>query len=186
MLGERHPRYDDLAERIVGLSRSMGQPTLRATAYDLTREDLADLLASGPAVGVYVGHGRPVGWVGYAGLRAHHLTPGPGAPAGAIVSLTCRTASRQRTGLSFAEAMPLLGVAAAALGAVGPTLHTANARWALRITRALPTAATIGDLVVAVAPHDPHAAYYRLTGDPTAPLVDGPAFGLPRREEVAS
>lgn len=173
VLGERHPRFDRLADRIVRLAAEDPDQILEArrwTAYEVDRAELSRLLGQGPGLAVYVGHGRPIGWVGYAGLRAHHLTPAE--PAGAVVSLTCKTASRRRTGLSFAEALPLRGVAAATLGAVGPTLHTANARWALRLTRAASTAATIGDLVAAVAPHDPGAGAYRLLGDPTAPLLD--------------
>ncbi len=75
VLGERHPRFDRLAERIVriGGETDDGVQVRRATAYELSRDDLADLLATGPALGVYVGHGRPIGWVGYAGTRAHHL-----------------------------------------------------------------------------------------------------------------
>jgi hypothetical protein len=146
----------------------------RWTAYEVDRDTVALRLGRGPGLAVYVGHGRPVGWVGYAGLRAHHLEPDE--PVGALVSLTCQTASRRRTGLSFAEALPLRGVAAATLGAVGPTLHTANARWALRLTRAAATAATVGELIAAIAPHDPAAASYRLIGDPTAPLADAAPF----------
>jgi hypothetical protein len=181
VLGERHPRFDRLADRIVriGAQADDGVVVQRATAYELTRDDLVDLLATGPALGVYVGHGRPVGWVGYAGTRAHHLAGAVGRPGhrptGAVVSLTCQTASRRRTGLSFAETLPLRGVTAATLGAVTSTVHTGNARWALRIGRGLGTARTIGDLVVMVAPHDPHAGTYRLLGDPTAPLLDAPA-----------
>lgn len=176
VLGERQPRFDRLADRILWLAtedRTGELSPTRWTAYEVDRAELARRLGLGPALAVYVGHGRPVGWVGYAGLRAHHLAPAE--PAGAVVSLTCKTASRRRTGLSFAEALPLRGVAAAALGAVGPTQHTANARWALRLTRAASTAACIGDLVVAIAPHDPGASAYRLLGDPTAPLLDPPA-----------
>lgn len=179
VLGERHPRFDRLADRIVRIadeSVSGSVTARRCTAYELARDDLVELLSLGPAVGVYVGHGRPTGWVGYAGLRAHHLAAAVERaghrPVSAIVSLTCRTASRRRTGLSFAESLPLAGVAAASLGAVTSTVHTGNARWALRIARDLGSAATIGDLVAAVAPHDPHASTYRLLGDPTAPLVD--------------
>ena len=181
VLGERHPRFDRLAERIVRIGGEAGDgvQVRRATAYELSRDDLADLLATGPALGVYVGHGRPIGWVGYAGTRAHHLAAtvdDPGhRPAAAVVSLTCQTASRRRTGLSFAESLPLRGVAAATLGAVTSTVHTGNARWALRIARDVGTARTIGDLVAMVAPHDPHATTYRLVGDPTAPLLDAPA-----------
>ena len=182
VLGERHPRFDRLAERIVrigGEAVGDGVEVRRATAYELRRSDLVDLLATGPALGVYVGHGRPVGWVGYAGTRSHHFADAVARPthepAAALVSLTCQTASRRRTGLSFAESLPLLGVAAATLGAVTSTVHTGNARWALRIARDLGTARTIGELVAMVAPHDPHATTYRLLGDPTAPLLDAPA-----------
>jgi hypothetical protein len=182
VLGERHPRFDRLADRIVrigGEGAVDGVEVRRATAYELRRCDLVDLLATGPALGLYVGHGRPVGWVGYAGTRAHHLADAVARaghrPAAAVVSLTCQTASRRNTGLSFAEALPLRGVAAATLGAVSSTVHTGNARWALRIARDLGTASTIGELVAMVAPHDPHATTYRLLGDPTAPLLDAPA-----------
>jgi len=173
VLGERHPRFDRLAERIVRLARedaSGSLAPLRWTAYDIDRTDLAERIGRGPGLALYVGHGRPIGWVGYAGLRIHHFAAAE--PAGAIVSLTCKTASRRRTGLSFAEALPLRGIAAASLGAIGPTLHTANARWAVRLTRAAPTAETIGDLVAASATRDPSDATYRLLGDPTAPLRD--------------
>jgi Peptidase family C25 len=181
VLGERHPRFDRLADRIVRIAddRSGGSvEARRCTAYELSRGDLVDHLSGGPAVGLYVGHGRPVGWVGYAGLRAHHLSVAAERPdhrpAAAIVSLTCKTASRRRTGLSFAEALPLAGVAAATVGAVTSTVHTGNARWAMRIASDLGTTRTIGDLVSAVAPHDTHADTYRLIGDPTAPLLDAP------------
>lgn len=182
VLGERHPRFDRLAGRIVQIATDSPEGPVsarRCTAYELTREDLVDQLSRGPALGVYVGHGRPIGWVGYAGLRAHHLATAveraDHQPVAAIVSLTCKTASRRRTGLSFAEALPLAGVAAATLGAVTSTVHTGNARWALRIARGLGAAHTIGDLVASVTPHDPHASAYRLIGDPTAPLLDAPA-----------
>ncbi len=173
VLSQRQPRFERLADRIVRQAQHTGVQVERWTAYDMGREELVSRLHTGPALGLYVGHGRPIGWVGYAGMRAHHLEPGTDAePAGAIVSLTCKTASRRRTGLSFAEAIPLTAVAAAAVGAVEPTHHTANARWAVRLAAALPAAATIGDLLGQVVPHDPHAASYRLLGDPTAPLRD--------------
>ena len=183
VLGERHPRFDRLAERIVrigGESRDEGVRVQRATAYELRRDDLVDLLATGPALGLYVGP-WPAGRLGRL-RRARAPTtsrmPSRGrvtSPPAAVVSLTCQTASRRRTGLSFAESLPLRGVAAATLGAVTSTVHTGNARWALRIAHGVGTARTIGDLVAMVAPHDPHATTYRLVGDPTAPLLDAPA-----------
>lgn len=181
VLSQRQSRFGSLAGRLVRLAaEERDRLDVRSwTAYDLHRDDLARRLARGPALGVYLGHGRPVGWVGYAGLRAGHLgrqVDPAWQPSAALFSLTCRTASRRHTGLSFAEAMPLNGVAAAALGAIGPTLHTDNARWAVRIVRLLPHARTVGDLVAAVAAADPAAASFRLVGDPTAPLHDAPDF----------
>lgn len=185
VLGQRHPRYDDLAGRIARLAGEQpGLAVTRLTAYEVHRDDLAATLAAGPAVAVYVGHGRPSGWSGYAGVRAEHLV-GSAQPVAAVLSLTCHVASRHRVGLSFAEALVVQGVTASALAAIGPTLHTANARWALRLGPELSAAATVGDLVAAIAPHDPGAASYRLIGDPTAPLLDGPQWADANRKAVA-
>ena len=121
-----------------------------------------------------------MGWVGYHGVRAHHFheqEPGSSRrstrePMGAILSLCCRTASRKRVGLSYAESLPLMGVAAASFGAVGDTLHSDNTRWAVGVCSALAAgASTVGDLLVRAAPASPTALQsYRLIGDPLAPL----------------
>ena len=42
-------------------------------ADEIVRDDMTVGLGHGLAVALYVGHGRPSGWVGYAGVRAHHL-----------------------------------------------------------------------------------------------------------------
>lgn len=196
VLGERQPRFDRLAGRIMAaatapmaiLAGRDGRTVSvhRWTAYEVSREEVTARLAHGPALAAYIGHGRPAGWVGYAGTRRHHLTEtglhhggaagAPREPAGALLSLTCLTASRRHTGLSFAEAIPLSGVAAASLGAVCPTRHTANARWAVRLGDLLARCADIGQLVAAMAAADPTHDVYRLLGDPTAPLLDSAAM----------
>jgi hypothetical protein len=174
LLAQRSPRYRDLAGR---LRRVLGERTAATsvswwTADEVVRDDLVAALGLGFGLGLYVGHGRPVGWVGYRGVRAHHLIE-PAAPIGAMVSLACLTASRRRTGLSFSEALVMQGSAAAALGAVGKTLHLDNARWALGIARGLAEGATtIGELVTAAGP-SPDGGY-RILGDPLAPLRDAP------------
>ncbi len=175
LLGHRSRRYEDLAGRM-GRLLTEGDHPLRVyewTAGHLLRDDMVAGLGCGLALGVYVGHGRPVGWVGYRGTRAHHLED-VGEPTGAILSLTCRTASRKRVGLSFAEAIPLLGAAGAAFGAVVETLHTDNSRWALRLARSVTSSAsTIGELVAAAIPHpDDASSRYRILGDPLVPLRD--------------
>jgi hypothetical protein len=186
VLGQRSRRYRDLSGRIVRLldeSGGVARP-LRWTADHLGREELGRGLGFGLSAAVYVGHGRPVGWVGYAGTRASHLEA-IDEPTAAVLSLTCLTASRRRVGLSFAEALVLQGAAGAAFGAVCSTDHRWNARWAPRLTRALGDGcATVGELVLSAEEDDPAVTGYRIIGDPMAPLVDAP--GAAERAEALS
>jgi hypothetical protein len=197
VLGQWMPQYLRLADRIADMLDTGGCHAFRWTSDRLARAELPRALGVGLGLGIYVGHGRPVGWVGYYGTRLADLASRRdltrAEPLGALVSLACHTASRHRVGLSFAEALPLAGVAAAALGAVGPTLHADNARWAVGLARALgggpgaAGAATIGELIVTSAPiADEAVAAYRIIGDPLAPLgsrsagvAAGRAFGEP-------
>ena len=171
LLGQWQAQYLQVVERMAILMAPQAEG-FRWTADVLLREDMVRALGSGLGLGIYVGHGRPVGWVGYHGLRSQHFDHFDGEPLGALVSLCCRTASRRRVGLSYAESLPLRGIAAASLGAVGDTLHTDNTRWALGLCDALRAGAqTIGELVVQGAPLSPKAvSSYRLLGDPLAPL----------------
>ena len=139
----------------------------------VTRDELVEALGSGVGLAIYVGHARSTGWVGYRGLRARHFDSFHGEPLGGIVSLCCRTASRRKTGLSYAEALPLEGVTAASFGAVTETRHTDNTRWAMRICETLSSGVdTLGELIVRSAPPNYSATTpYRLIGDPLAPLA---------------
>lgn len=176
VLAQRGGRYRDLSGRIMRLLGE-AEPAVSSftwTADELLRDDLVEGLGCGLGLALYVGHGRPVGWVGYRGTRAHHLTE-LRHPVGAVLSLACLTASRCRTGLSFAEALPLHGATAACLAAVGPTRHTDNARWALRLVRAIAAGpGSIGSLVAAAEPEATLVRDYRILGDPMAPLIDAP------------
>lgn len=176
VLAQRSRRYRDLSERIERLLTESGgvASPLRWTADVLVRADLARGLGYGLSAAVYVGHGRPVGWVGYRGTRAHHLGDAQ-EPTAAVLSLTCLTASRRRVGTSFAEGIVLAGGAASSFGAVCSTEHRWNARWALRIAGGLAAGCdSLGELVAAAEAHDPAVAAYRIIGDPVAPLVDHP------------
>lgn len=180
VLAQRSGRYRDLAERILRLlgEASPATPRFTWTADELVRDDLVKGLGTGLGVAVYVGHGRPIGWVGYRGTRAHHFVGLP-HPLGAVLSLACLTASRRRTGLSFAEALPLQGSAAACLAAVGSTRHIDNARWALRLVQAISGGcASIGQLVAMAEPESTLVRGYRIVGDPMAPLADAPGAQL--------
>jgi hypothetical protein len=122
-------------------------------------------------VGVYFGHGRPSGWAAYHGLRAHHF--GGAEPMGALLSMTCYTASRWGVGASFAEQVVLRGAAAAAVGAVGPVEHLENTSWMVGLATALRDGChELGPALVAAAPVDPaRFARYRIVGDPLASLA---------------
>lgn len=176
ILSQWQPRYLLLARRMESLLAQGEQRPFLWSSDLLFREDMARGLRAGLAAAIYVGHGRPVGWVGYRGTRLHHLAAEAGEPLGAVLSLCCDTASRRRNGLSFAEAIPLHGVAAAALGATGSTLHLDNTRWAVGLCRALSEgAATLAELVVRGLPlHERAANQYRILGDPLAPLAAAP------------
>jgi hypothetical protein len=176
VLAQRTRRYRDLSrriERLLGEGAGAVRP-LRWTADELGRDELGRGLGYGLSAAVYVGHGRPVGWVGYRGTRAHHVADAD-QPTAVVLSLTCLTASRRRVGLSFSEALVLRGAAAASFGAVCSTDHRWNARWALRISRALAQGfPTVGELVASAEQDDPGVAGYRILGDPAAPLADAP------------
>lgn len=176
LFSQWHPQYLRVADRIDSLVRARWQ-TFRWTGDLITREGLVEAMGSGLGLGVYLGHGRSVGWVGYHGVRGHHFDTFDAEPMGALMSLCCRTASRCRTGLSYAEALPLRGVAAASFGATSDTLHSDNTRWAVGVCDALSAGVTtIGELVVRAAPASPSACSpYRLIGDPLAPLTSSRA-----------
>lgn len=179
VLGSRVARYEDLARRIERLiGHDDPDASHRWTAGDQLMEDALAGLDAGPAAVVYVGHGRPVGWAGYRGVRAEHLHD-VRRPSAFVMSFTCLTASRRRVGLSFAEQIVLQGSTSACLGAVTPTDHQWNGRWAYRMCRSLADARTVGDLVVAARPES-QTSPYRLIGDPLAPLLDAPGA----REEM--
>jgi hypothetical protein len=177
LLAQRSARYLDLAGRIrrlLGERHVADDSVFWWPADEIVRDDVTAGLRLGLAVAVYVGHGRPRGWVGYAGIRAHHLD-GTADPAALVVSLACQTSSRYRTGRSFTEALVVQGTTSAAIGAVGTTRHVANARWSLRLVDALAAGArTAGELLVAAEPEGGQTRSYRLIGDPLAPLLDAP------------
>ncbi len=182
LFGQWLPNYLRVTDRMRIIAGDGGLRAFRWTGDAITRESMLDAVGCGVGLGLYVGHGRAMGWVGYHGVRSHHFDGGivagdaqdnpPPEPMGAMLSLCCRTASRRRVGLSFTEALPLLGVAAASFGSIGDTLHTDNTRWAVGVCTALAAgASTVGDLLVRAAPTSPASlASYRLIGDPLAPI----------------
>lgn len=174
VLAQWSPRYLHLAGRVIAGARATGEPVWTWTSDLIGREEMAVGLRSGLGAAIYLGHGRPIGWVGYRGARLQHLVEPGGEPLGALLQLCCLAASRWRCGTSFAEAVVLSGVAASSLGSCIRTLHTDSTRWAVALTEALAgRPSSVGDWVRAAIPvHEAAAASWRLLGDPTAPLLD--------------
>ncbi len=181
LLGQWQNRFLNLSDRIEYLLslHNSAVDVKRWTSDYIVREDLMQNLQQGVGLSIYVGHGRPVGWVGYHGTRIHHFPIANPQPVGAMFSLSCTTASRKRVGLSFAEALVLRGMCAASFGAVEDTLHTDNARWSIKLCEALEEEipGTIGEFIVKSLPSSYGAITpYRLLGDPMAPIYDAVDF----------
>ena len=187
VLGQREPRYLQLAGRLEANLCRGGEPpfpVLRWTSERITRADLVEALRLGIGLGVYFGHGRPSGWAGYHGLRARHLVELAGEPLGALLSVTCLTANRHRVGLSFSEAVVVGGAAAAAVGAVDLVAHVDNMRWMLGLADALRSGETrVGPALAAAATRSVSQTPYRIVGDPLA-LLAGTAEGVRRAERI--
>ncbi|MFT3948721.1 MAG: C25 family cysteine peptidase [Agriterribacter sp.] len=185
LLAQWHPQYLRLTQRMTDLLEDK-IPVFKWTGDIITREDVVHALGSGLGIGIYFGHGRPVGWVGYYGMRSHHFEGFTGNPLGCMLSLCCKTASRKRTGLSYAESLPLMGVSAAAFGAVRETRHTDNMKWAIRICTAINEGVdNLGDLLIHAEPPNIEAVeHYRIIGDPFAPLYSD-AGGIKKAKAVA-
>lgn len=185
LLAQWHPQYLRLTNRMSDLLEDQ-IPVFKWTGDVITREDVVTALGSGLGMGIYFGHGRSVGWVGYYGMRSHHFESFEGNPLGCMLSLCCKTASRKRTGLSYAESLPLMGVTAAAFGAVRETRHTDNMKWALRICDAINNGIdNLADLLLFAEPPNIEAVeHYRIIGDPFAPLYSDTG-GIKRAKAVA-
>lgn len=176
-------QWDPQVQRMVARSHRIlarGGSALRPlwwTADRLVRRDLLVALRLGPGLAFYFGHGRPYGWQGYHGLHTRHLRWARGEPVGAILSLTCRTASRHRVGLSFAEELVLQGICGACLAACTATRTIDNWWWATCLEEALARdpPEDLATLLVRAAPARPEAvAAYRIIGDPMARLIGAP------------
>jgi hypothetical protein len=148
-------------------------PVSRWTAERIRGKALTAALGAGPALAMYFGHGDANGWVGYGGFDRTDLAVFTGSPIGAVISLTCATASRPREGLSFCEELVLSGVCAAAIGAVARTSHRQNVALGVELARALGSnpCVTVADLLVAAIIPNAALRHYRIVGDPLAPLI---------------
>lgn len=171
-LGEWEPRARKMAQRSTRCLQGAGISCFEWSADRVTREVLRRGLACGAGFALYYGHGRAVGWAGYHGFRARHLPESVKEPLGAALSITCSTASRGGSGLSFSERLVTQGVAGASLGATRKTRHLSNAYLASSICQAIAGGGGRLHEVIqdACLPEDLLYGSYRIFGDPTARL----------------
>ncbi|MFD2541277.1 C25 family cysteine peptidase [Lacinutrix gracilariae] len=172
LLSQRHPRFTRIVDRMATILKTPNVSPYKWSSDLLLRESMIEGLESGLGLATYFGHGRPIGWVGYYGLRSHHFNSQNTKPVGALLSLCCKTASRKNISISFCEQLVLDGKTAVSFGAVDSTLHTDNTRWSVGITKALiGGASTIAELIIEAIPKNLSAyTHYRLIGDPLAPI----------------
>ena len=189
LLAQRQPRYlqvaDKLQYQLKELSRKL--TLFRWTSELVYPEDMLAGINCGMGTVIYLGHGRPVGWAGYYGIRIQHMVDFSDRPAGTVMSLGCNTASQNKVGFSFNEHLVMEGIAASTFGAVRATLHTDNTRWAVNVCHSLARGVnTIGELIVDAAPMTKSSVNsYRLIGDPMAPLFsDQEAFRFAKKIKV--
>lgn len=172
LLSQRHPRFTRIVDRMATILKTPSLLPYKWSSDLLLRESMIEGLESGLGLATYFGHGRPIGWVGYYGLRSHHFENKKAKPVGALLSLCCKTASRKNTSISFCEQLVLDGKTAVSFGSVDSTLHTDNTRWSVGITKALLSgASTIAELIIQATPKNLSSyKHYRLIGDPLAPI----------------
>jgi hypothetical protein len=187
VLAELDPRALVLADRIA-TALSGAIPTFTWTAQRLPQAGLIDALSCGPGLALYFGHAIAGGWAGYGGFgREAVARMSAGRPIGALLSISCSTASRPRRGLSFSEDAALSGVCAAALGARGRTLHAGNANLGLILARILadPAVTTLAELLLRASATAGALKRYRIVGDPLALLTGAPGCEAAARRVFA-
>jgi hypothetical protein len=172
LLGELDPRAGDTVAQVAA-ALPAGIETFRWTSERVSCPTLIEALRCGPGVAFYFGHAVADGWAGYGGFGRACAARAAGRPLGAVLSISCSTASRPRRGLSFCEEAVLSGLCAAALGGVRPTLHRQNVGLGLALARTLAQSspATLADLILSVRPPAGALDRYRMIGDPLALLT---------------
>jgi hypothetical protein len=175
LLGELDERALDTVERVAAQMPG-DAPLFHWTADRLPRQDLVSALQCGPGAAFYFGHATGWGWSGYAGFDKADAALATGNALGAILTISCSSATRQPPGLSFCEEIALCGLCAAALGASRKTLHHQNVKLGIALAQGLASGGieTLARLLLAT-PVSPHIlARYRIIGDPLAPLIGHP------------
>jgi len=186
LLGE----FDDRAlDTVARMQERMprGAGVYRWTSERIPRNGLIEALGDGAAAAFYVGHGLAGGWVGYGGFGVAAAAEAARDPLGAVLSLSCSTAARPRSGYSFCEELALTGLCAAAFGAVSRTLHRHNVALALDLAATLADdpCPTLASLLLACAWPRDLVERYRIIGDPLAPLLAAPAAASAARAVFA-
>jgi hypothetical protein len=147
------------------------------------RDELCRMLARGPRLVMYVGHGNARGLSGYLGLRWPHLAEVPlGAPCGTVICFACDTLKHRRGAVPFGCQWVASGRATAYFGAVEAVSVKGNAKLVCEVGTSFGAghAKTLAELVVALdrrTASDPSLGEarrafrsYRIIGNPLQPF----------------
>ena len=144
LLAQWHPQYLRLTQRMTDLWKTTFRYSMDRDI--ITREDVVNALGCGLGMGIYFGHGRSVGWVGYYGMRSHHFESFTGIRWVAYLYAVKRQAVNEPGFLCGIIA--LMGILLPHL-AVRETRHTDNMKWAIRICDAVNEGIdNLGDLLI--------------------------------------
>lgn len=105
-------------------------------ADTVSRQDVCKLLAAGPQLALYCGHGRARGWSGYRGVRWEHIAAAElRKPCGVLISLACDTLKQTRGVFPFGCQWVSEGRACSYVGSVDRVGYEANAAFAHELGR---------------------------------------------------
>lgn len=190
-------RYLDRAGAWIKTLSSLDGDVLDLRADRVDRSGMCEALAGGPALVVYVGHGRARGWAGYQALRWGHVAAPPlRAAAGLVLAVSCGTLARTRNVTPFGVRWVASGRARAYLGACRPVAADAALALADRLVSRLArgadadvasfVAGVTAELADVDAPSERRAwAAFRLIGRPDCALVAGPVAVASGRRDRA-
>jgi hypothetical protein len=131
----------------------------------VSRNELCEMLATGPSFAIYIGHGRSRGWSGYRGVRWEHVVSFElKKPCGVMLSLACDTLKWAKNISPFGCRWVDEGRSCAFVGSTVRLGYVPNADFALELGRVVSTGKdrTIGQLLADV--------WRRLESDPDRTL----------------
>ena len=186
LLNQRGLESEEEIDNIEDILLSSSIKSYRWGSERINKATFMHAIQTGSGVALYRGRGTVQGWMGYNGVMRSDFDKDAGEhPIGALLALTCSSASRFRARQSFVEMLLMKGYTLSALAATGQTVTTHNRNLTQIIARELATGKcnNLADLVTRIDDNHTLLKHYRLFGDPLAPLA-GEANAEDRHNEI--